>query len=205
MAQTKAPTRAKKGKTGPALNTVERLKAVADPTRIRLVLELLDRESTVKELAEALGVPATRLYYHVKILERHGLIEVANRRMVSGIEERTYHAPSEDWTVPSDMKLSALYETGALRAMFDVVRSEVEVAVQSRPDLSMDAPGSPLAGIGLTEVEVTEEDLRELMTAFEKVLTKFAMGKRKRPGAERYRFFYSLYPSPTTLAQEEES
>src|SRR5436305_4732374 len=192
MAQTKAATRQKKGKIGPALNTVERLKAAADPTRLRLGLELLDRESTVKELAEALGVPATRLYYHVKILEKQGLIEVANRRMVSGIEERTYRAPSEDWTVPPDMKLSALYESGALRAMFDLVRSEVEVAVQSRPDLPMDAPHSPLAGIGLTEIDVTDEDLRELLSSFEKVLRKFAMKQRKKRGAQRYRFFYYL-------------
>src|SRR5436190_15869195 len=111
MAQTKTPTRAKKGKTGPALNTVERLKAVADPIRIRLILELLDGKRTVKELAEALGVPPTRLYYHVKILERHGLIEVANRRMVSGIEERTYRAASKDWTVTPDITISALYES----------------------------------------------------------------------------------------------
>src|SRR2546422_11767850 len=112
MAQTKAPTRAKKGKTGPALNTVERLKAVADPTRIRLILELLDRNSTVKELAEALGVPATRLYYHVKILERHGLIQVANRRMGAGIAERTDRAGWGDWAVPPDIKLCPLYESG---------------------------------------------------------------------------------------------
>src|SRR5256885_9366749 len=196
MAQTKAATRQKKGKVGPALNTVERLKAVADPTRIRLILELLDRESTVKELAEALGVPATRLYYHVKILERHGLIEVAHRRMVSGIEERTYHAPSEDWTVPPDMKLSALYESGALRAMFDVVRSEVEVAVQSRPDLPMDAPGSPIAGIGLTEIEVSEDELRELTAGPAKVLTQYAMRKREAPSGARYPPLSSPYPSP---------
>src|SRR2546423_8938876 len=193
MAQTKAATRPKKGKIGPALNTVERLKAVADPTRIRLVLELLDRESTVKELAEALGVPATRLYYHVKILERQGLIEVANRRMVSGIEQRTYRAPSEDWTVPGDMKLSALYESGALRALFDVVRSEVEVAVQSRPDLPMDAPGSPLAGMGLTELELTPEDLRELMERFEDALLKFAVGEKMRADAGPFHCFSARY------------
>src|SRR5919197_498369 len=134
MAQTKAQVRrSKKQQAIPEahiLDTVERLKAMADPLRIRFVTELLEGPRTVKEVAEALGVPPTRLYYHVKILERHGLIEVANRRMVSGIEERSYRTAGdqESWAVPPTLAASALYESGALRALFDVVRAEVEVA-----------------------------------------------------------------------------
>ena len=189
---------------GHILDTVERLKAVADPLRLRLVLELIDGNRTVKELAEAVGVPPTRLYYHVKILEGNGLIEVANRRMVSGIEERTYRVASKDWTVPPEISPSALYESGALRALFDMVRSEVEVAVQDTPDTPMDAPGSPLAGIGLTEVDLSVEDLKELRRTFEEALSKFATGKRRKKTTERYRFFYSLYASPTAPARKEE-
>jgi DNA-binding transcriptional ArsR family regulator len=207
MAQTKAATRTGKkaasGEDPHFLDTVERLKAMADPLRIRFILELLNGPSTVKEVAERLGVPPTRLYYHVKILERHGLIEVANRRMVSGIEERTYRAASKDWTVPPTLEASALYETGALRALFDVVRSEIEVAVQSRPDLPMDAPGSPLAGMGLTELELTPADLRELMERFEDALLKFAVGKKRRADAEPFHFFYALYPVPTSPSPDE--
>src|SRR2546423_14544676 len=148
MAQTKAATRTRKkagsGEDPHFLDTVERLKAMADPLRIRFILELLNGPSTVKEVAEALGVPPTRLYYHVKILERHGLIEVANRRMVSGIEERTYRAASENWTVPRTLEASALYESGALRGLFAVVRPAVAVAGQGRPALPLDPPASPL-------------------------------------------------------------
>jgi DNA-binding MarR family transcriptional regulator len=40
---------------------------------------------SVKELAEELGEPQTKLYRHVKQLEAAGLIRIAASRMVSGI------------------------------------------------------------------------------------------------------------------------
>ena len=80
---------------------VEILKALAAPTRLRIMyaLEVGDtrpRVMSVKELAEELGEPQTRLYRHVKVLESAGLIEVAATRMVSGILEQRYRATARD-------------------------------------------------------------------------------------------------------------
>jgi DNA-binding transcriptional ArsR family regulator len=80
---------------------VEILKALAAPTRLRIMyaLEVGDtkrRVMSVKELAEELGEPQTRLYRHVKVLESAGLIEVAATRMVSGILEQRYRATGRD-------------------------------------------------------------------------------------------------------------
>jgi len=80
---------------------VEILKALAAPTRLRIMyaLEVGDskpRVMSVKELAEELDEPQTRLYRHVKVLESAGLIEVAATRMVSGILEQRYRATGRD-------------------------------------------------------------------------------------------------------------
>jgi DNA-binding transcriptional ArsR family regulator len=80
---------------------VEILKAMAAPTRLRILyaLEVGGREPrvmSVKELSEELGEPQTRLYRHVKVLESAGLIEVAATRMVSGIQEQRYRAIRRD-------------------------------------------------------------------------------------------------------------
>src|SRR5690606_18577146 len=62
-------------------------KALADPHRSRM-LELLSgdpkRVWSVRQLAEALEVPRTRLYHHVKVLLEQGLIEVGEQRTVRG-------------------------------------------------------------------------------------------------------------------------
>jgi DNA-binding transcriptional ArsR family regulator len=91
---------------------VEILKALAAPTRLRIMyaLEVGDtkpRVMSVKELAEELGEPQTRLYRHVKVLESAGLIEVAATRMVSGILEQRYRATARDLTLGSSLTRAA--------------------------------------------------------------------------------------------------
>ena len=186
---------------------MDRLKAMADPTRIRFILELGAEPRTVKEVAEALGVPPTRLYYHLRILERHGLVEVANRRMVSGIEERSYRLAGdiENWTVSPNLGTGVLYETGALRALFDMVRAEIEVLVQGSPDLALEDPESPLKAMAMTEFALSAEDLQRLLRDFEKFLSKYGERPREHPEEERYHFFYALYPVPTAAPQEDEA
>jgi DNA-binding transcriptional ArsR family regulator len=76
---------------------VETLKALADPVRLRILRALESRARSlpvmsVKELAEKLGEPQTKLYRHVKVLESAGLIRVAATRLVSGILEQRYQA-----------------------------------------------------------------------------------------------------------------
>jgi DNA-binding transcriptional ArsR family regulator len=77
---------------------VETIKALSDPVRVAILRVLMDdahetpRVLAVKELAEELGEPQTKLYRHVKQLQERGLIRVAETRMVSGIQEHRYQA-----------------------------------------------------------------------------------------------------------------
>jgi len=184
------------------LDTVDRLKAVADPIRIRFLLELGHGPRTVKEVAEALDVPPTRLYYHLRILEQNGLVEVANKRMVSGIEERTYRVAADSWTISPDVAGSALYETGALRALFDVVRAEIEVALQSSPDTSVDDPESPLKAMAISEFAVSRDELPKLIAEFGEFLDRYADQPADHSDQDRYHFFYALYPIPSSESPE---
>jgi DNA-binding transcriptional ArsR family regulator len=83
------------------VSEVETLKALADPIRLRILTALMRFEGdpvlmSVKELAEQLGEPQTKLYRHVKQLEATGLIKVAATRLVSGIVEQRYQASQRD-------------------------------------------------------------------------------------------------------------
>lgn len=94
------------------ISQVETLKALAAPIRLRMVYALArgaggDRVMSVKELAEELGEPQTRLYRHVKVLEAAGLIEVAATRLVSGIVEQRYRSTRRDFQLGPGMARSA--------------------------------------------------------------------------------------------------
>ena len=45
---------------------------------------------TVKQIAADLKTPIKKLYYHVNLLEEHGLIRITSTRVVSGIIEKQY-------------------------------------------------------------------------------------------------------------------
>ncbi len=68
------------------------LKVVSDDLRLRVIQALREEPHTVKNLAGMLGVPQKGLYYHVGLLEQHGLIRVVRTRMVRGITEKWYRA-----------------------------------------------------------------------------------------------------------------
>ena len=66
------------------------LRLLSDPLRLRLIELLGVAPTTVKELARDMDMKPNRLYYHVNLLEDHGLVKVTQTRIVSGIVERTY-------------------------------------------------------------------------------------------------------------------
>jgi DNA-binding transcriptional ArsR family regulator len=72
----------------PALVRVAR--ALADATRVRLLLALRDGEATVSDLAARLALPQPRVSTHLAVLRAAGLVAV----QTSG-RQRTYHADAQ--------------------------------------------------------------------------------------------------------------
>ncbi|MFN2590796.1 MAG: helix-turn-helix domain-containing protein [Actinomycetota bacterium] len=187
-------------------HTAEALKALADPLRLRLLLLMADRPVTVKEAAEALGVPPTRLYYHVKILERHGLIEVTDRRVVSGIEERTYGALAKNWTMSPSLAASAISTSGTLRAVINLVRAELEAGLQQRPEAPMSSDiSSPLPAVGLTQLALSPDELEEVEARLGGLMDDFgAATSAEADGKPLYRMFFAVYQTPKGPAQTDD-
>jgi DNA-binding transcriptional ArsR family regulator len=104
-------------------------KALADPLRIRLLEALWQTPRSARELADWVGVPADRLYYHLGQLERAGLIRVAEYQpRTRGKVERVY-APVEV-EPPHD---AGPEETAAfLRAVLDATNLDISAAYQAK-------------------------------------------------------------------------
>lgn len=60
---------------------------------------MMEQVCTVKQIAAKLNIPPTKLYYHFKQLEEHGLIRVVDTRLVSGIVEKLYQARAYSYRV----------------------------------------------------------------------------------------------------------
>lgn len=107
------------------LNDPEVLRLVADPLRLR-VLELLRRApQTVTELAEAIGVARTRLYYHIRLLEGAGLVTVAETRVVAGITEKRYRVTAYRLSVDRSLLGQSASGPATLDVLLSVILDEV--------------------------------------------------------------------------------
>lgn len=108
------------------------LKLLAEPTREFIYNALVTAARTATELALLMDCPTTRLYHHLKLLEKHALIVVVGERLVSGIVERRYRAVARRLRLdrsafgseaPSDERLETVLEYVFDQARSDIARS----------------------------------------------------------------------------------
>jgi DNA-binding transcriptional ArsR family regulator len=163
------------------IQDVDTLKVLADPVRLRIHFEL-EQPRTVKELAAALDMPQTRLYYHVKLLERAGLITVVSRRTVSGIEERTYRTAATS-TLVSPALGAELAETGAVAALLQMAAAQLEIAFQDS-EHPIGHPESSVIGLNMGAVKLRPDQVEEFQTKIFGVLAEYV--DSDDPAARKY-------------------
>ena len=58
------------------LTTYSQLKALSDPLRAEMMMRLCERPYTGQLLSEKFGISRAKIHYHLKELEKNGLIEI---------------------------------------------------------------------------------------------------------------------------------
>lgn len=130
---------AKKGTDNPlfVIDNLETLKVIADPLRWQILELLVLQPMTVKELGEKLGLAPSKLYYHISQLDEHGLVSIAETRIVSGIIEKRYQATAQAIDIDPEL-LSFSTDTGrdnihaVLLATIDATREDMIRSLQAR-------------------------------------------------------------------------
>jgi DNA-binding transcriptional ArsR family regulator len=70
-----------------------------DPVRARLLAEMRNEPASAATLAGRVGLTRQKVNYHLRTLESHGLVELAEIRMRGGISERLLRATSASYVV----------------------------------------------------------------------------------------------------------
>ena len=175
------------------LDDPEVLRLIADPLRLRILELLRQAPHTVTELAELLGVARTRLYYHVRLLESHDLVAVAETHVVAGITEKRYRVTAYRLSVDK----SLLGGLGRDQAPLDVYLSVVldEVATEIRRAVAaglidFDGTGEDAIKprrmlVGRNWYRFTEEEVARFATAHETFWKAVADRQVELPGGEQ--------------------
>jgi DNA-binding transcriptional ArsR family regulator len=89
------------------IGTLEALRAVSDDQRHRILSLLIAKAEAARTIASQLGVPRTKVYYHLKILEKNGFIRPVEERVVGRRVETIYRAVAREFRVDTELIGSA--------------------------------------------------------------------------------------------------
>lgn len=160
------------------LTTLEQLELLSGDTRIR-ILQASTKPATVAEIAEHLGVPKTRLYYHVNQLAEAGLLVHVDTRKSGARLEKVYRAaarkfgPSEELLDDIDDPVQAAKAT--IRAVIDPSIPALEAALARQFDgeeLAMDI-GRSMGRLTPAQVRDVQAKLAEVVDIFRQRDTDF--------------------------------
>lgn len=178
------------------VDDIELLKVIAHSTRLD-ILQSLKHPKTVKEIAKLLKLPATKLYYHVNLMEKHGLIQVVETNIVSGIVEKKYQVVARNYRIDdqllADQSASTENMYRMVSAMLDMTRSEIQRTMAVTQQNPFDASRGIL---WRTSLRLTPEQYADFYGRFQTLLDELgAQGQKEaEAGTDLYGLTVAWYP-----------
>jgi DNA-binding transcriptional ArsR family regulator len=166
----------------------ERLRAVADPTRGRIIALLNQRAASTTELAAALGMPKGTVGHHLKVLERVKLVRVVRTRKVRALTEKYYGRvarlfvlKSADETHPDEIR------GGAITAMM----------LRQGADEAMAAGGDSKSESGIIRVRLAPKDVNRFQKRLARLIADY--NNSADPEGDLHVLTFALFRSGTDL------
>ena len=187
------------------IKDLETLRAVSDPLRIQIVELLTNQNLTVKQVAEKLGLAPSKLYYHFGALEKLGMIEVAETRMVSNMVEKVYQSNADQLDVdPSLLRFSKEGDNESfgilISSTIDATREDIIRSLQAR-QFQLDqgaAEQSRRFIINRVVSRISEERVAEFQKRLVQLIQEFESEDERasrKSNLQPYALTVALYPS----------
>jgi DNA-binding transcriptional ArsR family regulator len=191
------------------------LAALAHPSRVR-ILELLREPASASETARRLGEPRQRVNYHLKELERAGLVERVGERRVRNLIEVLYQAVARTFVVSPEVawadprRMQAMREQHSLETLVQLgerlERDAVALLDRAAFDGETIASASAVAEVRFATEADRAAFLRDYLAEVGPLLDRHGA----RCGAP-YRVLIAAYPDPesetpsSTTSKKEQS
>ena len=182
------------------IESVEQAAVMLKPFRVAMLREM-DQPQSCPQLATALGETPQKIYYHVKELERAGLVERTGERSVNGIAEGFYRARAGSYWLSPKLVRSlggrrALRDQTSLRVLAGHAEEMLE-DVARLAERSVEGEHVPSVSLGV-EIALPaarrEVFLTELREAYEELARRYGAAESGESAAETFRFTLACYP-----------
>ncbi|GAA3144993.1 helix-turn-helix domain-containing protein [Streptomyces rectiviolaceus] len=183
--------------------------ASLDPIRARLLAELAQGPASAAMLAGRVGLPRQKVNYHLKALERHGLVVLAGERRKGNVTERLMRASAASYVISPTALGAVQPDPGRARDQLSA-RWLLAVAARLVRDVGALITGAEKARQGLATYALDGEVrfasaadraafVAELTDGVGALIHKYGAGGE---GGRDHRVVVALHPSPVPPAVE---
>lgn len=187
-------------KTEHIIADLDTLKAFCDPLRHAIMRSIAEEPLSIRQIAEQLNKPFTNLYYHINILEKHGLIYLAGQRLISGaVLEKFYHVSAKIFRVQRDLftfvqadehkKIELLMDD-----ILDGTRTNIRLALEDNSINPNIEPPHTMSALLMQSIQhISPEDVQHFYQAMMMLLEKFNT-YRATSGGSNYQLTIAFHP-----------
>jgi DNA-binding transcriptional ArsR family regulator len=171
------------------LDTIEEFDALMSGNRLELA-EILATPRTAKEAAEEIGVPVTRLYYHLNALLDAGLVNVIEERPKGALKERVFQVTAK--TIRPSRSFLETYGSEGMAEVSTMAfrQAETRFAAALKAGLIGAETDERTATLGLVNLRLSTDRLHELVGHLERLQADFADDE----GEHSVSFFHATHP-----------
>ncbi|MDQ5867399.1 MAG: helix-turn-helix domain-containing protein [Chloroflexota bacterium] len=186
------------------IEDVDQAAALLKPQRIEM-LKLMDRPRTCVELGKVFGETPQKIYYHVKAMEKAGLVVKTGERRVRGTVEGFYQAKARSyWLAPSlvsqvggERLVREQLSLGMLLSLAEEIQEDIgHLAHES----AREVPSLGLSAYIHLPIEARAKFLQEVQETFQGLARKYGLVSNDAPGQEQsdagntFRLVLACYP-----------
>ncbi len=173
--------------------SVEQMRVIADDLRQRIFESLVEQPLTVTQVGGRLGIAPAKVHYHVRELERVGLVRLVETREKGGILEKYYRAVARHIMFPMSLIRSA--DPSALfNAANDFVQDVSRRFLSAFGRASRDQPDHLPLSLGREHIWITREELDEVVRLQQETVERF-QERRGTPGEHEMTLAYLIHPT----------
>lgn len=187
--------------------------ATLDPIRARLLAELGEQPGSASSLAARVGQPRQKVNYHLRELERHGLVELVEERRKGNMTERVLRATASSYVISpaalatvapdperSPDRLSARWLLAVASRMVREVGALVNGAARAGKRVATYALDGEVRFATAADRAAFAEELTVAVTG---LIAKYHAESAE--GGRSYRVVVAIHPSTSAQTTEKES
>jgi DNA-binding transcriptional ArsR family regulator len=190
------------------IREIEQLKVISDPLRIKILWEIIDEAKTGKMVADLLEAPAPKIHYHLKEMERVGLLKVERTEEKNGIIQKFYRPVAQSFSIAEilpDQRHAVKDElSDALKENILVSLDKTKTLIRKLDPEILSNSESPLK-FGYRHVKLSPDQVNKLHSKAKELSEMISEFKQNESeDGEMYHYFMLSFPLKDTPYPEEE-